>query len=1507
MSDETQNLENQLNLQRQIQQLLADRQSLINAQNNSLGAQANLAGALKEALGGIAGDTKESSTNTSNLAAALQAAQKAATGSGDASSNLAEALKNATKNSAKLKKTQKDFWDEFKEGIEDAENLSDIFDQVKKIKPFEGVAKNIEGSSVAAKAFSAALAGISIGDLTQALSSGFTQITNVIGGAFSAVRNVGMGVLGAISGGMGLLADAAHQAGSAGVQVANAWEGVAKEISRSSAEFSAVKTAVKNMGMEGASATAMFGRGPDGMAAAIQYTGEVAAALGDTLGKVADDFAQNIDSYVIANKALGIEAEAMSNMQLMAAHSGQELSTMLDDVARGTVHLSQQFGVDAKRIGKNINDMTADYATFGGMSVESLTSTAAYAAKLGIAMKDLQGITAKTDDFEGAAQAASELAGTFGMTVDTMELMNADPAEKAEMIRQSFLETGQSFDEMSRQEKARMADITGMSQEALAGAFDPENAELGLDDFNSAADAAAAGAISQEEANLVLAKSIDKVHEALGGGKENMGGPFSAFFQGVVDGIMNSKEFLALARNFYGMLREVHKAGKEVGKMFVEMFPGVKDFLEGLAGFFDPGEWRTTMSQVTEVFRTFFGQLATDPAAAVQTLMDSLMGIFDDHLSRTGTFVDKMKEGAVNMINAFGGIITGMIPWVTEKLVEMIRGLADALSGAGGGGGDRTTIGGALMGAFGDAFGALMDALPTLIWELTKALGQVMWAHKGKVAIVLTAMAGWLALQFTVALAKAVAMEYLKAKILSWLGVKMAEDTKNASDENALPKKSFTERLSGAINDIADIDEGNVNKAIITGLKVAAFIGGTVVIMAIAIATAAVILSPIAWEDIGKAFLAMGAAIGAAWVLSKMAKQIKEADMIRGGLGMVAAAAFLGIAGGLFAVAIMVIDKVLAGIDFLRVVELLAMIGLSALAVWGAALGGAAMIADGGITLGLGALGMLAGAAFLYVAGGVFALALREVVKVFDGMDLMRVIGILGTMGLTFLAIAGLAIGGAALTLAIPVLLAAVPGLEAGADLLVAAAGTFATALARMVKIFDAMPGGMDKIERAIDVMKGALSSVAGLAVLGAAFRLFMPVVRFIQEGISAAADFASTAFDDVGRVIDAVMRVPVADPERTAQIVDIVGKVIEATAAIGGLGLDMAMVGVASEVFGDTSMDDMVNMSVRFIEAVGDTMTRMIELLVGMAGKMDEKALKGAEAIAGMVGGVANLASAMSGPITAVVENHGAMDSIVGAVTGEGVDEKINAVVGAMTTLLDRIGPTIPRLVRSMVRGLRAMPEGMGEKAKAFGDMINGIGKILKAWEENQSALNEDFSEGGGAASTAIVQMVNHVADIIGLDVWANTAATLAASGGFTINPEMATSWINSARDLGRMSKGFTDMAADIAESGIMDFDQVAVGEGVKHIADIVQAYNDQAARLSNITPLNIDAVLEQVNESLRVKRDNITIADGNVTINMSLNVTMKAMDVATPLIESDLVLRGSSSRVSSLGGSTA
>ncbi|HIK67758.1 MAG TPA: hypothetical protein EYF95_07295, partial [Flavobacteriales bacterium] len=1474
--------EKQIDLQREFNRLLVERQAMLNSQNQTMGTQANIAQALNKILGEMSGNAEDGATNSNNLADALSRAQQAASSSSDSSTNLADALRSATTEAGKLKETQKGFWTKFKEGVEDADSLSDILGEVDKIT-FGDMVSGLGAAAKQGNILAAALAGISLGDLSATFSNTFKQIGSVISGAFGAVQNIGMGVFGALSGAMGLLAEAGHQAGGGGLEIANAWEDVKKTISTVGPEFEAVKTAVSNLGMEGASLGAMFGSGPGGMASAIAYAGEVAGELGNTLTKITEDFGKNIDSYVIANKALGLSGAAMSNMQLMATHSGQELSDMLDTTARATVHLSQTFGVNAKAIGSNLDEMASDYSTFGGMSAESMASTAAYAAKLGIAMKDLQGITAKTDDFEGAAQAASELAGTFGMTIDTMDLMSADPAEKAEMIRESFAETGQSFEDMSRQEKARMADLTGMSEEALAGAFDPELAELGLDDFNSAADAAAAGAISQEEANLILAKSIDKVYESLGGGgADQIGGPFSAFFEGVVKGITNSEEFIALAQNFYQVMVLAHEAGEKVGQLFVDLFPGVKDLFEGLTEFFDPEKWKAVMGEVVGAFEDFFKDLSTDPEKAVQTLMDKILAIFDNFFKGNSGAIEKMKSGATKMINAIGGIITGMIPWLTEKLVGMIRSLAETLSGSGADL-DRNSIGGALMGAFGDAFSALIDALPTIAWELFKALGQVLWAHKGKVAAALTLLAGWMALQFTIQLGKAILFEYLKAKILNKLTGKMKDDLPGP-DEAPGPSKSVMESIGESIKAIGKISLADVGKAIVIAAMIVIFVAVSMYGMGVAIAATAAVLSGTSWEDMGKAIIALGVAVGAVWVLSKIAKSLQPAAMLQGGLGLLAGALFLAVSGAAFAGAIWLIDKILGKIDFLRVIELFAIVGIAIGAVFLMAIAGVALIADGGITLLMGGLGLIAGALFLAVSGFAFGLAIQSVFETFKGINFIRAAEIFATLGIAILATAALAVSGAVLTLAIPILIAAVPGLEAGATLMEVGAGIYAKALTKVVNTFSKIPGGMKKVEQALDVLSSSMGIIAGMAVLGAAFRLFMPLVGMLTKGLEAAGKFAETGFTQVGLVLKAIQGIPTADPAKTKAAVDITGVIVAAMADIAGLGIKMAGVAAVGSLFGDTSMDDMINMSVRFIEAVGDTLAKLIRLLVSAAGNMDEKAIKGAEAIGAMLGAVSSLISALSGPIDKVIEGQGAMDKVLDWLTdSDSAGDQIASVVEGMTDLLDAVGDVIPDLVRSMKAGLADMPEGEGflNKAKAFGIVLGAISEVLGMWDEYDDKMTAhdveknrgDFEGQMKFKATRFATDITRITEIMEWEGWTLAAAALNTQGSLKIPSGAGRNFVGAVKELSTTAVGTAFYLNAIWNSGIMGWDQAWTAVVVGRVAEVVDAYNEQAASLASISPINIDAVLETVNESLRVRRDKITIADGNVTINMSLN----------------------------------
>jgi len=68
-------------------------------------------------------------------------------------------------------------------------------------------------------------------------------------------------------------------------------------------------------------------------------------------------------------------------------------------------------------------------------------------------IKDLQGVMGKFDTWEGAAESVGKLNAQFGMQLDTEKMMMAEnPAERMDMIRKAFEQTGKSVGDLSRRQ-----------------------------------------------------------------------------------------------------------------------------------------------------------------------------------------------------------------------------------------------------------------------------------------------------------------------------------------------------------------------------------------------------------------------------------------------------------------------------------------------------------------------------------------------------------------------------------------------------------------------------------------------------------------------------------------------------------------------------------------------------------------------------------------------------------------------------------------------------------------------------------------------------------------------------------------------------------------------------------------------------------------------------------------------------------------------------------------------
>ena len=166
---------------------------------------------------------------------------------------------------------------------------------------------------------------------------------------------------------------------------------------------------------------AAIGDGPE----ILQAVTKMASEFGDQFIRLKDQIKGAADEMFLMGRGMGMSGESMKMMAINAEAAGGSLEDSLQEGMVASAHLANQFGVDVKQIGKNMDKMQKDMATFGHMAPKELAAVAAYSTKLGVSIESLSKTMSAFDTFEGAAQNAGKLAEAFGMNVDVMEMMNA--------------------------------------------------------------------------------------------------------------------------------------------------------------------------------------------------------------------------------------------------------------------------------------------------------------------------------------------------------------------------------------------------------------------------------------------------------------------------------------------------------------------------------------------------------------------------------------------------------------------------------------------------------------------------------------------------------------------------------------------------------------------------------------------------------------------------------------------------------------------------------------------------------------------------------------------------------------------------------------------------------------------------------------------------------------------------------------------------------------------------
>lgn len=936
----------------------------------------------------------------------------------EVSKQLAESIASVSTNSQgatdQLGRTQ--------ESLQKAAEAAEKLGSSKSMNMFEGSLKKSTSQSgklnaaLRSAAKTAPQFGIMVG-----IFEGFAEGINASVSAFRLFSSVGMGVLDVVSQlavGIisfpfrllsGLIDFASKGGGDSGLR--QALEDIRKEFgSLKKTSGNAIVTIARSMKGElantGLSTWRVFGN----LAERLKAVAEYAKNLGPLFGVLSAQFVKNGEALGAYFKGLGLTEEGQRAVASRAHALGQNVTEVTRQMANFSVQLGDQFGLSAKEISRDMGVMMADFEHFGGMAPQVLAQVSVYARRLGVDIKGLLGVVEQFDNFEGAATSAAQLTQAFGLQIDALEMLKEqDPAARTERLRKAFFAAGRSIEGMTRQERALLTQQTGLEASSLDLIFSQKNQALSYDQVKKKSEGARKSQLTQEEA---LSKLSDAIERMVKSGSGPSGGFFERFFQGFERGIVMSRDFRQIMINIRLALRQTYRAGVEVGRMFVNLFPGIQQVFKGLAGLFDRAKFTKMTGSLKTIFESFFKSLTgSNSKSSFHNLMENLKEMFWNYFDSATPEGKGILDGVKSFSKTASVILAGMITEIANGLTKGITFITDLLSG-------RTKLGGggAASGALGfigellePIVGALKAAWPPIVEALSRLWDEEVWPrvsqflrdNAGRITMVLfgpallRTISTGLAAAFSGALSMAVT-EGVKGMFSS-----AAKGAVEAGAKALVGQGTAAATAAAAQTATATAGLGTASKAasaasdLTSMLKTSAIIAVGVFAIIVAIAGLAEYMRA---RDLSPQQMLTSAAVVATAGLVMI--ELAGAVALIGQAGNLIQASMTGVLAGLAAVGVVGIAMV-AGIGYLvdslkdyqpsQVNNALkAMVAGSAfiLAATGVAIGAMAI---GALLVGTGGTGLLALGAGLATIGGVVELMVVEIENIIDKVSALNV------------------------------------------------------------------------------------------------------------------------------------------------------------------------------------------------------------------------------------------------------------------------------------------------------------------------------------------------------------------------------------------------------------------------------------------------------------------------------------------------------------------------------------
>jgi len=1106
----------------------------------------------------------------------------------------------------------------------------------------------------------------------------------------------------------------------------------------------------------------------------LQFVTEIATAAGGAMTRFGDSLVKNLPQVALLNKSLNVSNEALIQMIKNSERAGQDPKEAFDELAVSVAHLSKQFGVSAKMIGKNFDELIKDTDTFGHMGPKALASVATYAAKLNVEISTLKGLMTTFDTFEGAATAAGKLNEVLGIQVDTMKMINADnPAERLDMMRKAFEDTGKSVNDLSRHElKALSGALDGMPIEDLKNSL-----SMSTDDVNFAeiADEAAEAQkkMSPVEAMNELSKNIEKLIKS---GELVKGGFFANFVEGISLGIERSKGFRTLMRYIGRQLKAVLNAGKAVGKILGPIFSEkgplgklIKQYKQ-LIDFSTKGSIGANfLIDIKNAFKGLMKDLETDPKKALTKFFDNLKKAWKTYTSAKSPMVTNIGEG-------FKNLFIGALEYIRDEVPKMIKDLGETVSAVTEGIGNAFAEDGAVK--------KIQDPFLLALSEAFTAVFKAVWHHLVGPVIDLAVTLGGILFDYMYPILEKVFLALMiKAIVTAMLQAVVASAVKRVIGA-AMMKLGMQVAVQNTV----------VNQTIIQG---AAQTGG----VATAINTTA---KSITMATLGNALKIAGfmtvmafTFIAAAFGLYKAAEAAGITSDFTGYLKTFAA---IGLIAG--ATAALIFTVTAAGEALSKMSPMAILKGVVAV--------GLALLAIGGLTL-----------------------PLMFINYMVEGLDLSRVLAAVGIMGVLVLEAAvliGLAIAaGAAVSGPQAILLGT--GLAAVAAVLT----VLAIAVGPVMALIALMIGNMklEPVSKAVNIMGKLVLMAAGLTLtaiavgfaIGASFGVGGVA---IGVGFAAIASILYTVVDVLAGpdgILASVNKIKITNFDNLAKKIAFLEKLMNLITGVGKVAIDAAKIaGNVSTGFFTSSttatkqfkqvMASIKSIIVAMKDSLVDVITNVKTLMVRI-GTVDAKKLKAASVIAQVVGSLAQLMGSMTDPMKEVARlaknrdgevDSGALTSMLNSMSSV-MDIFIgsDANKGALERIIDNVIKMSEMFKGKPIKGIKGRLRLVGIAFKAFSDVSTGLAAVMTAMKKRRSTMITEADE-SRRARYGDQKTTQTRADVIDPDDLEKTINKLTAvfSGG------SLSKFVNALNSEAKLTKAVDQKALDKLEAAMGSADSV-------------------------------------------------------------------------------------------------